>query len=110
VLFNVITNAIQAAPPASEVKVALAAAAGTAVIAVSDRGPGISEEIRTRIFEPFFSTKTAARGKGLGLGLAISHGLVEAMGGSMDFENRAGGGTVFRIRLPLAPAHRHTPG
>jgi signal transduction histidine kinase len=70
------------------------------VVAVEDRGGGIPDAIRPRVFDPFFSTK----GEGTGLGLAITRHIVEAHGGSIACEAREGGGTRFRITLPIAPA------
>ena len=70
------------------------------VVGVDDRGGGIPEEIRARIFDPFFSTK----GEGTGLGLAITRHIVEAHGGAITCEPREGGGTRFRIALPIAPS------
>jgi signal transduction histidine kinase len=69
-------------------------------IDVDDRGGGIPSEIRARVFDPFFSTK----GEGTGLGLAITRHIVESHGGSVACEPRAGGGTRFRLALPIAPA------
>jgi two-component system NtrC family sensor kinase len=60
----------------------------------------VPEEIRARVFDPFFSTK----GEGTGLGLAITRHIVEAHGGTVTCEPRPGGGTSFRIALPIAPA------
>jgi len=71
-----------------------------AVARVSDTGAGIPEAIRSRIFDPFFTTKEV--GKGTGQGLAISRSVVEEKhGGSLNFEDRPEGGTVFVVRLPL---------
>ncbi len=70
------------------------------VVDVEDRGGGIPEEIRTRVFDPFFSTK----GEGTGLGLAITRQIVEAHGGSVTCESRSDGGTRFRIALPIVTA------
>ena len=68
-------------------------------VEVSDDGPGISPELRGRIFEPFFSTKEV--GEGTGLGLSISHGIASAHGGSLEV---CGGGTGACFKLSL-PAH-----
>ena len=67
-----------------------------------DDGPGIDPELRGRVFEPFFTTKPV--GQGTGLGLSISHGIVERHGGQMLVECPHGGGTVFRLDLPLMAA------
>jgi signal transduction histidine kinase len=69
------------------------------VVCIDDRGSGIPEEVRARIFDPFFSTK----GEGTGLGLAITRQIVEAHGGTIACEPREGGGTSFRVALPIAP-------
>jgi signal transduction histidine kinase len=66
---------------------------------VDDGGSGIPDEVRSRIFDPFFSTK----GEGTGLGLAITRQIVEAHGGTITVEPREGGGTSFRLLLPIAP-------
>ncbi|CAA7613847.1 ATP-binding protein [Magnetospirillum sp. SS-4] len=67
-------------------------------IVIADNGPGIPEAIRSRIFEPFFTTKEA--GRGTGLGLSVSFGLIAAMGGRLEVENSAAG-ACFVIHLPL---------
>ncbi|HET7826769.1 MAG TPA: ATP-binding protein [Anaeromyxobacter sp.] len=69
-----------------------------AVVEVADTGAGLSAEVRRRLFEPFVTTKRT----GSGLGLAIVRRVVEAHGGDISAEDRPGGGTVFRIRLPAA--------
>jgi PAS domain S-box-containing protein len=77
----------------------------TAVISVTDTGPGIPAEIRDRIFDPFFTTKGV--GKGTGQGLSIARALVaERHGGQITFETEVGKGTTFHIRLPIA-SQRH---
>lgn len=72
-------------------------------IRLSDTGTGIPETIRTKIYDPFFTTKQV--GKGTGQGLAIAHAIiVKQHGGAIDCESEVGRGTTFRIRLPLLPA------
>ena len=66
---------------------------------VCDTGTGISLSVMDKIFEPFFTTKTV--GKGTGLGLSISYGIVRQCGGTIQAENRPGGGTCFRLRFPV---------
>jgi signal transduction histidine kinase len=76
---------------------------GTVRISVRDHGVGISEEMRDRLFDPFFSTKA----EGLGMGLAIVRSIVEAHGGTITAENANDGGARFEFVLPVnghAPA------
>ncbi|MEN9865876.1 MAG: hypothetical protein RL748_1466, partial [Pseudomonadota bacterium] len=68
----------------------------------SDNGPGIAPEIIERIFDPFFTTKTV--GEGMGMGLSISHGIIEKHQGSITVQSTLGQGTCFIVRLPLAKA------
>jgi two-component system NtrC family sensor kinase len=99
-LLNLLRNAREAMPGGGPIDVRVAAEGMSVVIDVEDRGGGIPEPIRARVFDPFFSTK----GEGTGLGLAITRHIVEAHGGSVTCEPRDGGGTRFRIALPIAPA------
>ena len=70
------------------------------LISVSDRGPGIPPEATERLFEKFYRGDDRKTG-GLGLGLSIARGLIEAHGGTLTVENRDGGGARFVIRLPV---------
>jgi signal transduction histidine kinase len=99
-LLNLLRNAREAMPDGGPIDVRVEAAGMSVVIDVDDRGGGIPEPIRARVFDPFFSTK----GEGTGLGLAITRHIVEAHGGNVTCERRDGGGTRFRIALPIAPA------
>jgi histidine kinase len=67
---------------------------------VADNGSGIPEDVQERIFESFFTTKEM--GEGMGLGLAISMGIVEDYGGVIDVQSNAGQGTRFRLTFPVA--------
>jgi signal transduction histidine kinase len=104
-LTNLVMNAIQAVPRGGQVAIEVTRAhvaegGEFACLRVRDDGPGISAEDRERIFEPFFTTKDV--GEGTGLGLAVAIGLVRENGGVIQVTDRAGGGTVFSILLPLA--------
>jgi nitrogen-specific signal transduction histidine kinase/CheY-like chemotaxis protein len=68
------------------------------IVSVSDNGPGIPQTIASKIFDPFFSTKSV--GEGTGLGLSISHGIITEHGGTIWFEQGEGGGSVFTFELP----------
>ena len=100
VLSNLIVNAIEAQPNGGRVRVGLARHDNRLEILVEDDGPGISQELRSKIFQPFFTTKAA----GTGLGLSIVARRVAEMGGTIACESpvRNGKGTQFRLTLPLA--------
>jgi signal transduction histidine kinase/CheY-like chemotaxis protein len=106
VFLNLLVNAAQAIPEGHadqhEIRLRIWAEERTVCIEVRDTGQGIPAELLGRIFDPFFTTK--AVGKGIGLGLFISHGLVRALGGELGVESEPGRGSVFRVRLPVAPA------
>jgi signal transduction histidine kinase len=104
VLFAVVQNGIEASPPGGHVRIASVAKGEDLIVTVSDQGPGIPEEYRTRIFEPFFTTKEGLTSGGLGLGLSVTRGLVENLGGNLTFECPPGQGTTFRIVFPIRMA------
>jgi signal transduction histidine kinase len=96
-LMNLLVNARQVLRSGGRVVLrSRASPSGEILVEVEDNGPGISPESRDRIFEVFYSQ----RGGGTGLGLPIARQIVERHGGRIDVEDRPGGGTVFRIRLP----------
>lgn len=100
ILINLIKNAIQAIPEDRKGRVHVRSAfepPDTAFASVTDNGTGIEEELRDRIFEPNFSTKTS----GAGLGLALAKKGIEEMGGEIGFETEEGKGTTIWIRLPI---------
>jgi len=101
VLLNLVTNAVQAVGDRGRVAIAVSGVASEVTVAVSDDGPGIPPEHLERIFEPFFTTKE--EGQGTGLGLAVSRGIVEKLGGRLAVENRPHEGCIFRL---VVPRHR----
>jgi C4-dicarboxylate-specific signal transduction histidine kinase len=102
VLINLIGNALDAMAghDAPQVEVTAAAADRSIRVEVRDHGPGLSPEACGRLFEPFFTTKEA--GEGLGLGLAISAGIVGDFGGTLRGTNHPAGGALFTIEMPSA--------
>ncbi|MGW1149548.1 sensor histidine kinase, partial [Streptomyces sp. NPDC002454] len=70
---------------------------------VVDRGPGVPEEAKERIFEPFQRHGDAPRGAGVGLGLAVARGFAESMGGTLTAEDTPGGGLTMVLSLRCAP-------
>jgi signal transduction histidine kinase len=102
VIFNLLRNAVQASPAGSPVEVTgeVAPDHGSYIVSIADRGPGVRDEDKPRIFEPFFSKQVG----GSGLGLAVCHGIVAAHGGRITVENRSGPGAVLRVSLPLSDA------
>ena len=96
---NLVLNAIQAMPGGGTVTLRTRMTDGRVIAEVIDTGVGIPDEIRDRIFDPFFSTREV--GQGTGLGLAVSYTIVAAHGGSIEVESRVGRGATFRVILPL---------
>lgn len=103
VLANMISNASKFSPKGEEVSVNMQKIDEKIRVSVSDRGPGIPEEFHKRIFQKFSQADGSnTRGKGgTGLGLNISRIIIEKMGGTLDFKNREGGGTIFYFDLPI---------
>lgn len=100
ILLNLAANAQQAMPEGGQFELTLAPRPdATLEIAVRDSGHGMSEDVRARCLEPFFTTKPS--GQGTGLGLAVSANLIAAAGGALLVESAPGQGSVFRLRLPL---------
>ncbi|MGH7741530.1 MAG: ATP-binding protein [Candidatus Eiseniibacteriota bacterium] len=96
-LVNLIKNGLEAIRPGGRVELGARADLGTLEFTVSDDGPGLSDEQRARLFVPGFSTKA----EGAGLGLTIVERIVSDHGGTVQAEAAGGGGTLFRVRIPL---------
>ncbi len=106
VLINLVINAIHAMKDGGVVNIlSRPISEDSFSIQVRDTGTGISEENLPRIFDPFFTTKEV--GKGSGLGLSISHGIIEQHGGRIEVESISGAGTTFTIQLPTGLSHEN---
>ncbi|WP_040569613.1 sensor histidine kinase, partial [Microbacterium maritypicum] len=110
VLVNVIANAHRHSPEDARVIVSTSALGGRAEIRIIDRGDGVSPERRDRIFQPFQRFGDTDNTTGLGLGLALSRGFTEGMGGTLTPEDTPGGGLTMVISLPLAAGLADTEG
>ena len=102
VFINLLRNALDAVEAVAlrTVTVTVEQQACQVLVRIADSGPGIPGDVAAHLFEPFFTTKPS--GKGLGLGLAISSSIVQAMNGQLTASNRPDGGAEFEVRLPLA--------
>ncbi|HKN84825.1 MAG TPA: response regulator, partial [Pyrinomonadaceae bacterium] len=98
VLVNMVFNAIDAMPEGGTLSLTTRTVDDSVIIKIVDTGVGMYPEVRSRIFDPFFTTKGKA---GLGLGLAVSFGIIRRHGGNIEVESQYGRGTEFRITLPL---------
>ncbi|MFZ4719234.1 MAG: ATP-binding protein [Ilumatobacteraceae bacterium] len=119
IVMNLVTNARDVSPPGSTVLLQVALSDGArchllddpadtqhVAISVTDQGPGVPDDIATRIWEPFFSAKPLTNEAGSGLGLSTVHGLAHQHGGHVHLENHPGGGCTFTVYLPLVPPER----
>lgn len=104
VLVNLIGNAVKFTPPSGSISVAVEERAIDGVlwgeIRVTDTGPGIPAEEQAAVFDPYYRSEHVGEVPGVGLGLAISHGLVRQMGGELALESEVGVGSCFIVRLP----------
>jgi len=100
VVINLVENAVKYTPPRSTIDLSASASDREVVLEVADRGRGIPAGEESRIFDKFYRGRSAREG-GVGLGLTICRGIVEAHGGRIWVENRPGGGALFRFTIPL---------
>jgi two-component system, OmpR family, sensor histidine kinase KdpD len=105
VVANLVENAVKYSPPGEPVLVSASALGDRVEVRVVDRGPGVPDEAKERIFEPFQRYGDSPRGAGVGLGLAVARGFAEAMGGTLEAEDTPGGGLTMvltvRAAMPL---------
>ena len=101
-VLNVVQNGAQAMPDGGRLHVTLVEDAKSAVIQVEDQGAGISEELREKIFDLYFTTKKG----GSGIGLAMTYRILQLHHGSIDVQSEIGHGSVFQLRMPLSAMDR----
>ena len=101
VFTNIINNALDAMETGGRLSFRTWQNEGHSVISISDTGEGMSDEVKGRVFEPFYTTK---RAKGSGLGLSVSRGIIKRYSGSIEVESKEGEGTAFTLRLPITVA------
>jgi two-component system, OmpR family, sensor histidine kinase KdpD len=112
VIVNLVENALRYAPPSRPPLLTASAFGDRVELRVVDRGPGIPEKDRDRMFVPFQRLGDTDNTTGVGLGLALSRGLTEAMGGTLTAEDTPGGGLTMTVSLPIAaePGYHYEPG
>jgi two-component system sensor histidine kinase KdpD len=103
---NIVENAVKYSPQGVPVAVAASALGERVELRVVDRGPGVPDESKDGIFEPFQRFGDAPRGSGVGLGLAVARGFVEAMGGTITAEDTPGGGLTMTLTLRAVAGRR----
>ncbi|MFI7178527.1 ATP-binding protein [Streptomyces spororaveus] len=107
---NIVENAVKYNPAGRPVKVSASALADRLELRVVDRGPGVPDEAKDRIFEAFQRHGDAPAGTGVGLGLAVARGFLEAMDGTLTAEDTPGGGLTMVLTLPIAGDARPVAG
>ncbi|MEU5542507.1 sensor histidine kinase KdpD [Streptomyces sioyaensis] len=100
---NLVENAVKYSPDGTAVLVSASALGDRVELRIADRGPGVPDSAKDRIFEPFQRYGDAPRGAGVGLGLAVARGFAEAMGGTLAAEDTPGGGMTMVLTLRAAP-------
>jgi signal transduction histidine kinase len=108
IVLNLLLNAVDALEGKGRVEVRAALSGDSVSLLVLDTGPGIAGEMMDKLFDPFTTTKPA--GKGTGLGLAVTHAIVQGLGGSITVHNREQGGACFEVRFRPQPEIPQQPG
>jgi two-component system, OmpR family, sensor histidine kinase KdpD len=101
VLINLLDNAVKYTPSGTPIEISASLVDGCLRLDIADRGPGLTAGDESRVFEKFYRGSRTGTARGVGLGLTICRGIVEAHGGTITAANRPGGGAIFRILLPL---------
>ncbi len=104
VILNMVRNAEDAMPAGGRIVVQTVSKAKGVELSIADTGSGIPEIYRNRLFDPFFTTKEKATERGMGLGLAVSYGIIRGAGGTIEVESEVGKGSTFRVSLPACEA------
>jgi len=110
VLTNLTHNAIKYSPEGSIVEIRIRNSDDNIITEVEDHGKGIPEDDLPRIFEKFYQSRYTRGHGGIGLGLAISRGIVDAHGGKVYVQSNVGKGSIFSFSLPVAHDHASLPG
>ena len=100
VLVNLFENAVKYTPPSTTIELTASGGGDEVIVEVADRGPGLMAGDENRVFDKFYRARPTTTG-GVGLGLTICRGIVEAHGGRIWAQNRLGGGASFFFTLPL---------
>ncbi len=99
VFINLLLNALDAMPDGGTLNISAGVSGRTLEFRFEDTGSGIDPAVGRRVFEPFFTTKDP--GRGTGLGLAVSYGIIQKHGGSIDFDSKPGEGTIMIVQIPV---------
>jgi two-component system sensor histidine kinase KdpD len=102
VLANLFANALAYSPPGRPPALHASQASGSVILEIIDHGPGVPDELKPRMFEPFERLQAPGSGTGVGLGLAVVKGFLDTMGGSVTPADTPGGGLTIRVTLPAA--------